>query len=531
MRHKLPVLLLAFGLGVALVLPAASAGPHGESRRGGTLRLMWGAAPDSLDPALANGQLGSWIILDATCAKLFTTVRVADTGKKRVVREVVRSTTRSNGGRTYTFELERTFRFATGEPVTARSFAAAINRNADPRMRSPVASSGFLEAIVGADAVSQGKASRVSGVHELGRYRLRIRLKRPTGDFVARLTMPYFCPILPGTPIGRPGITKPPGSGPYYVVDHFPGRRIVLERNRYYRGGRPAFPDRIVWTIEADPTTRLQATKAGANDYMHLFGFYPDAVVRELVDEYGLNRPGGRLFRSFPTASNFVFMFNLARPAFQGAGQAPLRKAVNYVLDRPALIRAHDYLAVRRTDRLLPATLSESPRHYPLDGSDPVSAQEWLRRAGQRPTSLTLYAANYPFNVAGAQVLEANLSQLGIDLDVDYFDLPTLNQKLATPGEPWDIAWRPLSASYPDPAAALIPLLRDTTWEARVDAANRAENGAARAEAWADLEAGLMRIDPPVAAYANFRPLILVSPSFGCVFPWADLDLGAACKK
>jgi ABC-type transport system substrate-binding protein len=324
---------------------------------------------------------------------------------------------------------------------------------------------------------------------------------------------------------------RPPGSGRYYVADHFPARRIVLERNPHYGGGRAAYPDRIVWTIEADPDKRLQETRRGANDYMHLFGFFPDALMRELVGEYGINEPGGRLFRSFPTSSNFVFMFNPAGPVFGEARQAALRKAINYVLDRPALIRAHDYLAVRRTDRLLPATLSESRPHYPLDGSDPVTAQRWLARAGRRPASLKLYAATYPFNVAGAQVLEANLGQLGIELDPDYFPLPTLTTKLDTPGEPWDVAWRPWGAPYPDPAAALIPLLRGPRWEARLHAANRVVDDAARAKAWADLEADLMRDDPPVAAYANFRPLILVSPSFGCTFPWADVDLGAVCVK
>jgi ABC-type oligopeptide transport system substrate-binding subunit len=529
-RHKLLFWLLAFSLGVALLLPAASASPQGESRQGGTLMLMWGTEPDSLDPALANGQVGSWIILNATCAKLFTTVRDADTGKLRVVPEVVRRFARSNGGRTYTFELERTFRFHTGEPVSARSFAAAFKRNADPRMRSPVASRGFLEAIVGADAVLEGKAKSISGVRELGRYRLRIRLKRPTADFVARLTMPYFCPIPSGTPIGRPGIDLRAGSGPYYLAAHTPDRRIVLERNRHYSGGRTAYPDRIIWTIDGDSYARLRAVEKGKYDYMHLFGFFPDSVIRDLVDAYGLNRPGGRLFRSFPTSSNFTFWFNPNRPAFQGAGQAPLRKAINFALDRPAVVRAGDYLGLRPSDRLLPASLGERPPLYPRGAPDPVTARAWLARAGQRPQSLKLYTATYPSTVGAALVFAANLRQLDIEVDVDEFDLPTLNRKLATKGEPWDVAWRPVGAPYPDPAGTLVPLLRDPRWEARINAANRL-TAVARARALADLEADLMLNDPPVAVYAHWTPLTFVSRSFGCTVPWVDLDLGAVCKK
>jgi ABC-type transport system substrate-binding protein len=528
-RHKLATWILAPGLGVALLVSAASASPNGESRRGGTLRLIWGTEPDSLDPALANGQVGSWIILNATCAKLFTAVRAAGTGKYRVVPEVVRSTTRSNGNRTYTFELKRTFRFHTGQPVTARSFADAFNRNADPRMRSPVASRGFMEAIVGADAVIRGEAKLISGVRELGPYRLQISLKRPTGDFIARLTMPYFCPIVPGTLIGRPGIEQPGGSGPYYVASHTADRRIVLERNPHYGGDRTAYPDRILWTFEADPEARLRAIEAGESDYMHLFAFFPDAVVRDLVDAYGLNRPGGRLFRSSPTLSNFAFTFNPARPTFGGAGQAPLRRAINHALDRPAVVRAGDYLGVTPSDRLLPAALGKRPPLYPLGAPDPVKARAWLALAGQRTQSLKLYTATYPSTVGAAHVFKTNLIPLDIEVDVDEFDLPTLNQKLSTRGEPWDVAWRAVGAPYPDPAGALVPLLRGK-WEARMHAANRLR-GAARTKALAELEAELMRNDPPAAVYAHWTPLTFVSRSFGCTLPWVDLDVGAVCKK
>jgi ABC-type transport system substrate-binding protein len=539
MRRKLGITLLALGAGVALLVSGAVAGLHGEStprsrsaadQRGGTLRLMWGTEPDSLDPALASGTIGSWVLLNATCAKLFRTVRDPDTGMLRVVPEVVRRTTVSNSGRTYTFELKRTFRFHTGARVTAQSFAAAFDRNANPLLRSPVTRQGFMQQIVGADAAMRGTAKTISGVRPLGRYRLRISLKSPTGDFIAGLTMPYFCPISPGTP-SRP-IDRPPGSGPYYFANHDPNRRIVLERNPHYRGGRTANPDRIVWTIKFDYEVRVRATERGENDFLPLFG-QPNPVVRDLIEKYGLNRPGGRVLRDSPTLANFLFRFNTDRPAFKGAGQAPLRKAINYALDRRALARAHGHQAVSPSDRLLPAALSKRRPLYPLQGPDPVTALKVLARAGQQPPqTLTLYTATYAFSIPVAQVFVANMKQLGIRVEVTPVDPRTLGEKLATPGEPWDVALLPWRAAYPHPAGALVPLLRGTRYEAQINAANRM-SGAARDEAWADLEAELMADDPPVAAYADFTPLAFVSRrNFGC---WsgadANLDLATVCKK
>ena len=164
-----------------------------------------------------------------------------------MVPEVVKTSTISRDGRTYIFELKRTFRFHTGAPVTAHSFAAAFNRDANPRLESPAKE--LMREIVGAVAVMEGKAKTISGVRVLDRYRLQIRLTRPVGDFTYRLTMPFFCPILPNTAIVPEGINNPAGSGPYYVAERIPNRLVVLKRNPFYRGGRPANVDQMDLTI------------------------------------------------------------------------------------------------------------------------------------------------------------------------------------------------------------------------------------------------------------------------------------------
>ena len=113
------------------------------------------------------------------------------------------------------------------------------------------------------------------------------------------------------------------------------------------------------------------------------------------------------------------------------------------------------------------------------------------------------------------------------------FDFQEL-EKLATPGEPWDVAvggGGAVTAAYPDPAAAFVPLLRGTRWEARVEAANRLTEPAARAKAWADLEDDLMRDDPPVAAYGDWNPPFFVSRSFGCWRPGQGLHFAAVCQR
>ncbi len=159
-------------------------GERRRHRKGGTLRL--GSAGRCR--LRRSGALVHELRLEfATCAKLFNYPDASGAAGTRLVPEVVKTSTVSRDGRTYDFELKRTFRFHTGAAVTARSFAAAFNRDANPRLESPA--KGYMREIVGAVAVMEGKAKTISGVRVLGRVpaadqadQAGRRLHRPADD-------------------------------------------------------------------------------------------------------------------------------------------------------------------------------------------------------------------------------------------------------------------------------------------------------------------------------------------------------------
>jgi ABC-type oligopeptide transport system substrate-binding subunit len=207
-RRPTRLYLIALAVAVGLLATAALATP--AQKMGGTLRLNILFDVDSLDPAIGY-QAVTWMLEFATCAKLYSypdkpapegtvTIREVATGLPKV----------SADGKTQTIWLRRTFRFQTGQAVTAANFVAAFNRDANPKLQSPATS--YLHEIIGADAVIQGKAQTISGVKALGPYTIQIRTTRPLPDLVARLTMPFFCPIAVDTPPEE--IDDPLGSGP-----------------------------------------------------------------------------------------------------------------------------------------------------------------------------------------------------------------------------------------------------------------------------------------------------------------------------
>jgi ABC-type oligopeptide transport system substrate-binding subunit len=543
--RRLVLSLAMVAAGMALLVTAGLAGPAGgapateatESRTGGTLRLSRFSDVDFVDPALAYTGW-SWPIVYATCAKLFNYPDAPGAAGTRLVPEVVDRFTVSKDGRTYTFTLKQTFRFHTGARVTAQSFADAFNRNAQPKLVSPATA--YMREIVGADAVIDGKAQSISGIRVLDPYRLQIRLTNPLGDFTARLTLPFFCPILPNTPVDPAGIDDPPGSGPYYVAERVPNQRIVLQRNPYYRGDRPANPDRVVFTAGVPQPACLTAVEEDRIDHCLAI---PPTALRMVAEKYGINRPGGQFFVS-PGLGTWFLAFNHDRPAFKGPGQIPLKKAINYAIDRPAMARAFGYLAGKRTDQMLPPALARAESIYPLGSANLVVARRWYARARLEPRTLVLYAnSTGSIGVAIAEVLAFNLKQLGVDLEVKYYDSFTLTQKATTRGEPFDIIEFGWSADYPDASAFFIPLLGrgagavgvhldDPRLERRMDAANRL-TGEARRKAWADLDVDLMRDNPPWAPYVHTQNRTFVSRSTGCVLvhPVYGFDIAAVCKK
>ena len=208
-------------------------------------------------------------------------------------------------------------RFATGSAthrpralaVTAAHFKHALERLLTPSMSSPGQS--FVLDIVGATDMLAGRATTLSGVVAEGNT-LRITLVRPAGDFLARLAMPFACPLPLEVPIAPGGIQAPvPSAGPYYIAEWQPKNLIRLERNPYYGGTRHAFFDRFEISIGLPLATIRLNVESGAADY----GPVPPAAHAELAALYGPGSSSQRWFAN-PAASIRYLALNHDRPLF-----------------------------------------------------------------------------------------------------------------------------------------------------------------------------------------------------------------------
>jgi peptide/nickel transport system substrate-binding protein len=519
--------VVASGAGLAVAATLAAGGTSVPA--GGELRAVSAADVDSLDPALVQEPLG-WNIVLASCTTLF--VDGPGSGTPRLVPEAaVGFPAISKDGLTYVFTIRRRLRFADGTPLTAAAFARAIGRVLDPRMHAPAA---------------PGFASAITGVHARAN-RLTIRLAHPRGELVALLTMPWACPVPPGLPVDPTGVDRIPGSGPYNIVEHLPGRQIVLRRNPFYLGPRPQRPEKIVIRVGGTPDANVQAVESGSADIdldlaLPSVQAPPPQLLADLAARYGVGR---RQFFIRPFDSTVFLAMNTSRPLFHD--NAPLSRAVNYALDRPEIVRQGGPLAGHRTDHLLPtATLGfHNVLLYPLGGPDLRLARQ-LARGHLRGAKAVLYVPDAPVGLRRAAIIRYNLAQIGLDVEVRSFARAVLLSKVSTRGEPFDLVLTGWTGFTLDPADFLVRLLdgRGITTNNNfnlsyfnVSAVNRqlAEADALpaprRYKTFAALEVRILQRYAPVAPIMNPLAYILVSSRVRCFAydAFGGFNLGSAC--
>ena len=440
LRRSLTACVAALGIGAMLLASASVAAPSSSSvSRGGTLRLN---ASDTdyeyLDPALAYDAIG-WATLYAVNMMLLNYPdKPASAGGNQLVPEAATGfPTVSRDGKTYTFTVKRGMKFSDGSNVTAAAFARSIVRACHPDQGSPAVA--FANNIVGCTAYNQRQGA-LTGVRAAGQ-RLTLRLVKPDPTLLAQIAMPFFAAVKPNMPISPRGENVYPSAGPYRIVSREPGRNLVLERNRQYKGNRPANPDRIVVTVNTDQEQSLLQTRAGQSDY-DLNGV-PGVANAQLADEFGVNK--SRYFVN-PLLGTGYIALNTARPTFSSF---KARQAANYAVDRPALLRTRGKFGGARTDQILPPQLPGfvPAKIFPLTGAQPAKARELWSQGGDVNFLHTTSATS----VALAQIAKYNLEQAGFKVNLKPQPFGVAINTMGTRGNDIDafsIAW---IADYFDP--------------------------------------------------------------------------------
>lgn len=519
----------AVGAVVGVFVVALGAEPAGGTSRpsGGTLTILSPLGDVAFDPALAFSG-GHLDISYATCATL-TAFRDAPAPAGYTVQPEAEAAAPvvSRDERTYLFTVRKGLRFSDGSPLRARNFARGLARTLDPAMHS-----------VGAEVFWDVR--RVSAAGD----RLRIVLRQPDGDLPTRMALPWACPVPAGFPIDPAGVPLMVGSGPYYIAQHVPGL-LVFGRNPYYRGGLPHRVDRVVVRFQGTLDDDIKAVEDGTADV--LGSEIPSDVRKVLAGRYGVDKR--QLFRTRGIYTTALVM-NISSPLFRN--NLPLRKAVNFALDRPGVVAQTQggLLSNTPTDQIVPSRSQGWVDYqlYPVKEPNLAAARR-LAAGHLRGGNAVLYTSPDRNHPAMANEIAADLGKIGLKVDVRQFAAAVMMARVGTPGEPYDMVlgnWGDdlMGPSipeldppvlYPDPAQILVRYLsganaRHTSGNANVAyfdvpdydrrmAAALRLSGPARFRAFSQLDEDIMRNEAPWAPILEGSAWSFVSSHVGCYVP------------
>ncbi|MEM9435334.1 MAG: ABC transporter substrate-binding protein [Pseudomonadota bacterium] len=200
---------------------------------------------------------------------------------------------------------------------------------------------------------------------------------------------------------------EPPAmGGAYHIKEHVAGQRIVLEANEDFAGPKAHFK-----TVEILPITDSKAAEnaiqAGQLDFTR--------ISLSVVPEFQANMPEG-LEMDLKFAPDNVWMgMNAASPRL---ADIRVRQAILKAIDVDAILEGAYFGVAERAHGPVSKGLlgyrEDAPALRDVDG-----ARTLIDEAGASGTTITLDTLSDTDFLTAAQIVQANLAEIGIDLQIE----------------------------------------------------------------------------------------------------------------
>jgi peptide/nickel transport system substrate-binding protein len=293
----------------------------------------------------------------------------------------------SPDGLTYTFKLRSGVKFHNGQTLTSADVKYSYSRLAGLDTGKPL----------------QTSFEDVKSIEAPDASTVVITLKEHNSSFLTALTAAVI-------PNGYQDSNKNPiGTGPFKFKEYTPGQHLVVEKfPDYWQKGVPSL-DQVEFKIITDPQAGLLALQSGEVD------IYPRIGTEQLEQV-------AKDFNTISTPQNLVqlVVLNNARKPFN---DIRVRQALNYAIDKDEIIEG----VAQGKGTKLGSNLSPVLAKYYQAGledlykTDLEKAKSLLKEAGYPngfETTLSV-PSNYQFHVDTAQVVAAQLEQIGVKVKIE----------------------------------------------------------------------------------------------------------------
>ncbi|MDE3132625.1 MAG: hypothetical protein KGL15_01010 [Acidobacteriota bacterium] len=487
--------------------PAAT----GASAKGGILQAGEATNPDHLDPALSY-TTESWEMLEATNNGLVGFNPAAGAAGNRVVPILATALPKvSDRGRTYTFHMRTDVRFSP--PLNRVVEPSDVKFSIERLFRANSPGLGYYGEIVGSARYAKTRKGGISGiVANNAKHTVVFHLTQPDGTFLEYLAMPFAFVVPAGTPNGDISTNSKwrVATGPYMISQYVPNSHITIVRNPSFHSWSPYVPAGhlagIQVTVGVSPDQAVNEIADGQLQW------YFEAIAPDRLAELEARYPGQ--VHQYSRNAVLYFSLNMRKAPFTSV---LVRKAVNYAISRPALVKIFGGQGTA-TENLLPSGVAgySAHRFYP---HDMAKAKQLVARSHTRGMAVQIWASGTDPQPAAAQYVASVLDSLGYKASVKtlnesiYYD--TVSNQATNP----QVSYNEWDQDFPegddfiegltdgaeisktgnnDTANFSVPAIT-----AKINAAKRMPLGPKRDAIWGALDAQIMRDYAPYVPFMD----------------------------
>ncbi len=385
-----------------------------EPKYGGTLKFAYTLQPGSLDPAVgtSGGDAYYW-------QQIFDQLVAANPDLSPAPDRSLASSWEFPDPLTMIFYLRSGVSFQDGTAFDASAVKFNIDRILDANTR----------------ATPRSSFQAIASVEVVNTLTVKFNLARPWSAGMGLLPDRGGAMSSP-TAIQKYGAqygVNPVGTGPFKVSEYVAGSALTLVKNETYWGkdkngkSLPYF-DRLVEFIIPDPTVVDAALQTGK------------------VDLCFINSPDIDKFSTDPTITK-----NIAITTFPGSGVAALmyfnqaKPPMDNLYLRKAIAYAIDWQAINQSVFYGKSLIADSgmwpPGTWVYDNTvtrptyDVAKAKDFLKQGGM-PAGFTIDMLTWGTNFTlAAQVVQAQLAEIGVTVNVKIFDVSTATNNVFTGGQ------------------------------------------------------------------------------------------------
>lgn len=378
---------LMTGLAIATALSTAAVALPVEAA---TLRMAWSQDATGLDPHKQTA-FPSIRLLELIYEPL-----VRFDADLNVIPAIATSWEFAPDAKTLTFKLDPNAKFTNGAQVTPADVKASFERILDEETAA-AARSNFLSI----DTINTPDAETVV-----------FNLK--TADVPLLVAMAAInAAIVPASEIEAGTIgTEAIGSGPFKLDSWEPNSREVLSANADWAGGDVKV-DGITISVLPDETAILASLRAGQTD----FALLNDPLVATMVPNEAnlqLNRVAGLAYN--------VLQLNPSRPPMDNL---KVRQAMSCAINRQEIVDAALAGEGKVTGPLTMPAFAQDPSTLFCYEQDLEKAKQLMAESGVDGFTAKVIGATGepPVAASEAQVLQAQLAEIGINLEIEMMEL------------------------------------------------------------------------------------------------------------